>query len=361
MVVSLLETSGVAGPTPEVVAPTVGPAFEFGTETFRTSVYARSVLRSVPPGVPVIASDDPAAWNAATLLARRNPAIFVVHCDHERDYQKLARHTASAAAIVCISRRIEETVHRRFSGAASLIVRIPIGLTLRSHALARPSDHRKSAHLLWIGRMDEEHKRVSDLAKIAARLSQMDRAFVLTVVGDGPARTSLEAAVDAAGLRDRVRFTGWMRPDEVRKQLAEADLLLLPSNREGLPVVMIEALAAGCGVVASRVSGVEDYESHPLAKGCLRVHSVGDTDAAAGHVTDLMASSPADRARQARALATAEFSIARCADRYAQLIESLPCPRIRPSGTLRIMAHLIALASLPVATQRRLRVWARNR
>ena len=74
------------------------------------------------------------------------------------------------------------------------------------------------------------------------------------VVGDGPDRQALEARADRLGLADRVRFEGYV--PSVAPYLAAADLLVMPSRTEGLPLTLIEALCAGVPVVASAVGGV---------------------------------------------------------------------------------------------------------
>lgn len=76
------------------------------------------------------------------------------------------------------------------------------------------------------------------------------------LVGDGVMRDSLEAQVDALGLRDAVVFTGWQR--NMAAIYADADVLAVSSLNEGTPVSIIEALATGCPVVATAVGGVPD-------------------------------------------------------------------------------------------------------
>jgi len=81
-----------------------------------------------------------------------------------------------------------------------------------------------------------------------------DVRFVL--VGDGESRAELEALADKLGLGDRVIFTGFR--DDISRIYASADLVALSSFNEGSPVALIEALSAGCYVVATRVGGVAD-------------------------------------------------------------------------------------------------------
>jgi glycosyltransferase involved in cell wall biosynthesis len=86
----------------------------------------------------------------------------------------------------------------------------------------------------------------------------------LTIVGDGPERPSLEAAARSAGLSERVRFLGSRREDEVAELMGACDLFVLPSliatsgRMEGVPVVLMEAMASGAPVVATRLSGIPE-------------------------------------------------------------------------------------------------------
>jgi glycosyltransferase involved in cell wall biosynthesis len=78
----------------------------------------------------------------------------------------------------------------------------------------------------------------------------------LVIVGDGPERPSLEAELQLLGIDDRVQLAG--ERDDVRDLLADADIFVLSSVSEGLPVSVLEAMAAELPVVASRVGGVPE-------------------------------------------------------------------------------------------------------
>lgn len=85
-----------------------------------------------------------------------------------------------------------------------------------------------------------------------------DARFV--VVGDGELRAEIEAQVKALGLQTAVIFTGWMQ--DVAPVYADLDALVISSLNEGTPVSVIEALAAGCPVVATAVGGLPDLLDH---------------------------------------------------------------------------------------------------
>lgn len=76
------------------------------------------------------------------------------------------------------------------------------------------------------------------------------------VIGDGELRSALEAQAERLGLRDRVIFTGWLR--DLAEVYSDLDVLVISSVNEGTPVSVIEALAAGCPVVGTRVGGLPD-------------------------------------------------------------------------------------------------------
>jgi glycosyltransferase involved in cell wall biosynthesis len=183
----------------------------------------------------------------------------------------------------------------------------------------------------------------------------------MKIMGDGEERPNLLEDIARNGLTGVVRVLPWGTPAEVQLLLREADLLLLPSNVEGMPIVVMEALALGCAVVASRVSGIEDYEDHALAPGCFWVYTVGDVSAAATAIQRAQEVEAAVRRARARAFAETEFSIARCVERYTSFIRELsPSMRLQPSLIERHPV-LRSLVSVPVAAQRVARLWARGR
>ncbi|MEO7157776.1 MAG: glycosyltransferase, partial [Vicinamibacterales bacterium] len=89
----------------------------------------------------------------------------------------------------------------------------------------------------------------------AGRLHEDDR---LVIVGAGPKEAVLRAQVGAAGIAALVRFTGVLPQQEVSGWISAADVLSLPSRSEGMPNVIVEALACGVPVVASNVGGIPE-------------------------------------------------------------------------------------------------------
>lgn len=354
---AVIDLLGNDADTPIIVAPPVGPAFEFGTPEFRASVL-RHALAGVPEGVPVIVSNDPDVWLGAVQLADRNPVIGVLHADEEAYYALARQYARSVAAFVAVSSRIARRT-AEVTGEGVDVAVIPCGIAVGAPPFV-PRVGDRVLRLIWVGRIDEHQKRVSDLVRIGARLQRWGVDFELRIVGDGPDHAALRGAATTAALADRLAWSGWSSPEAVRAILRESDVLLLPSNFEGMPVVAMEALAEGCGVVASRVSGIEDYEHSPLASACLYVHGVGDVDAAAAAVMELAAIPRGVRQHRAWTLAHSEFDVAVSVDRYEGVIRRARGKQARP--VVPVVAHdATPWRVAPRAWWRWVRTWVAQR
>lgn len=111
--------------------------------------------------------------------------------------------------------------------------------------------------VLFVGNVLET-KGANDLLEAFAVLRQRRPAARLVYVGDGAGRAELERRVQALALTEAVRFTGKQPHAMLGQWYAAADLLCLPSHNEGVPNVILEAMACGCAVVATRVGGIPE-------------------------------------------------------------------------------------------------------
>jgi len=117
--------------------------------------------------------------------------------------------------------------------------------------------------ILSVARLVEK-KGLRDLIAAADILRQRDRRFQVEIVGDGPLRQSLEAQVRRLALDDRVKFSGPLPHDELCRVYQRASLFALPcvvaadGDRDGIPNVLLEAMASGIPVVSTPVSGIPE-------------------------------------------------------------------------------------------------------
>jgi colanic acid/amylovoran biosynthesis glycosyltransferase len=121
----------------------------------------------------------------------------------------------------------------------------------------------ESRRLVCVARLSPE-KGVFVLLRAAEILARQDLRFELSLLGDGPDRPELEREVERRGLVTCVRFEGWASRDTVAERIRASRALVLPSFGEGLPVVIMEALAMRRPVIATRVNGVPELVAHGL-------------------------------------------------------------------------------------------------
>ena len=112
--------------------------------------------------------------------------------------------------------------------------------------------------ILSVGRLSREkgHLELVEALGVLRRRLNPESGLKLVIVGEGPERVRLERKASAVGVADQIVFAG--QTDDVRPFYAMADVLALPSNSEGSPLVLREAMAAGLPVVATRVGGVPE-------------------------------------------------------------------------------------------------------
>jgi colanic acid/amylovoran biosynthesis glycosyltransferase len=111
--------------------------------------------------------------------------------------------------------------------------------------------------LVCVGRLCEQ-KGHGILVEAAARLFEDGEPFELVLVGDGPLRPEIEKLLQARGLTDHVRITGWRSGSEVTREILDSRVFVLPSFAEGLPVVLMEALALKRPVISTYVAGIPE-------------------------------------------------------------------------------------------------------
>jgi glycosyltransferase involved in cell wall biosynthesis len=117
------------------------------------------------------------------------------------------------------------------------------------------------ARLLCVGRLTPAKCQVL-LVQACARLRDAGLAFHLTMVGAGPDHERITQAISQLGLDAHITLTGAINQDGVRAELARADIFVLPSLAEGIPVVLMEAMSSGVPCVTTPVNGIPELIQH---------------------------------------------------------------------------------------------------
>lgn len=262
-----------------------------------------------------------AAW-VIQRLTGINYSVTAHAYELYQDNEFLRPRIRAAQFVVTISEYNAQFLARFCNGVAPPISVIRAGIVLEGFPYRErtlPQDG--PIHVLSVGSLIE-HKGHRVLLE-ALSDPQLDRVN-LTVVGEGEERQNLELAARTAGLAERVRFVGARREDEVAELMANCDLFVLPSliaasgRMEGVPVVLMEAMASGAPVVASKLSGIPelviDGETGRLAV-------QGDASSLRSQIAATLADPDSARrmARAARTRVEREFDVRRSATMLAEL------------------------------------------
>jgi colanic acid/amylovoran biosynthesis glycosyltransferase len=208
----------------------------------------------------------------------------------------------------------------------------PSQFALRSGEDPRPDLFR----VICVGRLVPE-KGHAVLVEAMASLCQRGVVAHLTVVGDGPSRQSLEALAIQYGLDSHVTFTGALGQDEVVEQYRKADAFCISSFAEGVPVVLMEAMALGLPVVTSRIAGITELVEDQVSG---FVVPPGRVDLLADALA-VLAKDPVRRqemGRAGRATVVAGYDIASSAKSLFDLL--VRCPGTTGSAGAFRSAHL---------------------
>ncbi len=219
----------------------------------------------------------PTISDLALIIGRfkGKPAILTYHYDAEtprygivgrltgRLYAAFAVLAVKTASMIVATTRSYAESSPVLSNILKKIIIVPCGVDTRyffpigekvSGRLKRPS---KTRQVLYVGKLIH-YKGVDVLMKAFGRVSDSD-AYSLMIVGDGNQRDKLKELADDLKLAGRVTFAGWVPDRSLPQYYQSSDLFVLPSlasRREAFGMVLLEAMACGKPVVASRIPGL---------------------------------------------------------------------------------------------------------
>ena len=174
-----------------------------------------------------------------------------------------------------------------------------------------------NSRFVCVGRLAEQKGQLV-LIEAAQLLRDRGIAFELVLVGDGSMRPEIETLIAQFGLGEEVRLTGWLTETEVQAEILKARALVLPSFAEGLPVVIMEALALRRPVVSTYVAGIPELVQPGLTGWLV---PAGDPQVLAGAIEACLGT-PQEKLDQMAERGRDSVTEAHCVDReVAKLID----------------------------------------
>jgi glycosyltransferase involved in cell wall biosynthesis len=223
-----------------------------------------------------------------------------------------------AAGVTAVSTFVQQLAEKSYQRD---VVRIPNGIDLGDRR-ELPERVNEPPLLVFAGRLNPQ-KCPLFLIDLLARVK--DLPWRLTLIGDGSLMPAVRERIKKHALGDRVGLPGWLEGGDVQRIFAAADILLLPSSSEGLPVTAIEALKHGLAVLASDIPGVHDVvedgvNGYRMAVGNLEIWT---------EKFRALLESPATllAMRRASFAKANDFDLARIAAEYETVLQSAAVPK----------------------------------
>ena len=218
------------------------------------------------------------------------PYSFTVHGQDELLFGGIAEKVRSAAFVVAISSFGRSQIYRKVEHTQWDKVKvIHCGLETAFHNIAYVAPP-IMPRLVCVGRLCKVKGQLL-LLDAVYRLAEKGIRFELVLAGDGEMRATLEVRIAQYGLTEQIRITGWISSNQVREEILAARGLVLPSFSEGLPVVIMEAMALRRPVITTYVGGIPELVL-PGENGWLL--PAGSVDALVEAIEDCLSKSPDD-------------------------------------------------------------------
>ena len=270
-------------------------------------------------GVHAYFAHAPAAIGQALARSLGVPFGFSVHARDARKVPTPELH-ARARRAACVVACNAEVAHE-FDGSGARVQIVPHGVDLQRFD-ARPRATGPLFHLLAVGRLVE--KKGFDI--LIDALSTVTVSWHLRIVGDGPERDRLTMQAQRLGIADRIAFIGSITHDALPLEYDNTDVVVVPSvvdrfgDRDGLPNVVLEAMASGRAVVATDTAAIPSA----VRNGDSGVIVPAGDRAALAHALTRLATHPQLRAAlgvAARQSVERCFDVHHCTDRLASVLQ----------------------------------------
>ena len=203
-----------------------------------------------------------------TSVLRRRPYIAHFHLDVDpsgrfggllHNYKRwiLGPFLRRAAAVIALSGQQAGFLESHYGVHRDRITIIPNGVNPSFFpppaGTDEPISEPRVARMLFVGRLDAQ----KNVPRLIDAMTHVSSELELAIVGDGELRDEIAGQIDRLGLTG-IRLVGAQRGPELVKWYRWADVFILPSDKEGMPLVLLEAMAAGLAIIATDAPGIRE-------------------------------------------------------------------------------------------------------
>ena len=200
-------------------------------------------LKALVPDVYVVSVSGDVGWTVLPFLQPETATLTIGHNDEETFYSPAKHYHQFLTRAVGVSEAICGNYVKSCHMPAERVDWIPYGVQTRE-TMPEPLDN--PLRLIYVGRFEEEQKRISDVVAIAKKLSSTVIDFEARLVGDGEAMPMVRRELAGEIESGKVRLMGWLASEEVIGLMNQSEIFVLASAYEGFCISLTEAMANGC-------------------------------------------------------------------------------------------------------------------
>jgi glycosyltransferase involved in cell wall biosynthesis len=245
--------------------------------------------------------------------------IPIIHNDLQEVYTLGCANREAWNVAVAVSRKVFSMTRALTNGKP--VVEIPYGIELPQIDLLDKKDFfSRPLQIVYVGRLVHAQKGILFIPEILDHCRQKGIELTVCMVGDGPDRQALLDKAASLKVLDLIEVKGVLPHEAIFPEMVRAHVLLMPSFHEGLPIVLLEAMACGCVPIVSRLPGITDVAVANGRNGVLV--DVGNIAAFVGAIEDIYT----DRLRlqsmsiASRLIVEKRFSVENMAQAYIDLV-----------------------------------------
>lgn len=209
-------------------------------------------LNNLLPDIFLISVSPDIGWAVLPLLDPKIATVTIGHTDAETFYLPAKHYNSFLTCAVGVSPEVCSNYNSICNIDNKRIEWIPYGVKASEH---EPNDNGDEdvLKIVYVGRLDEEQKRISDLIKVVKLLSKREISFELSIIGDGAEMPALQRDLSEEIKAGKVKLHGWLKSDKVLEILRKSEVFILTSAYEGFCIALVESMANGCCPVATNI------------------------------------------------------------------------------------------------------------
>lgn len=208
-------------------------------------------VNKLQPDIYVVSVSWEIGWLALPHIASTIATFTIAHSNNDAFYFPARHYKRFLTKAIGVSHEI----CNKYTSIAGILPEavhwIPYGIRAAVSLPARISEN--VLNLIFVGRLEEPDKRISDVVLIIKKLEEVKRNYKFRIIGDGSRFAHIKNELSTEIQSERVLLTGWLESDEVLNLLQQSDVFILTSSSEGFSISLIEAMANGCCPVVTDI------------------------------------------------------------------------------------------------------------